>query len=355
MSPLNWNLLMLGCPLFKSTNKFIRVVVAGYGCFLVNAYIFIALRYMYSGKVPGNSSMLFLVVFRIWEALYRALAASTIIIIWSIRKRFLRILSKICTLLSNEDRKKLYFLSMVLFICKTLFIFGYRAKYLWSLYGNLCGSWREGWGPFLSSIVDLSVKCQDWELIISCVFITLLKAIHLAETNVMNILGHNLEKIGPKVLYRQLYEILSLKEYFMKCVSFLLLFLYSYVFIESVGGIVKIHLLMDSPLESNDKKLTAIILNIRNVVIVIQNVLLTLYTHHLSCQSKSQLRKMEYHINMNQDRLKKRFIMQLIQEAKMYEYRAGDFFAINKELLLSLFSAFVTFTVLFVQLINQIK
>ena len=50
---------------------------------------------------------------------------------------------------------------------------------------------------------------------------------------------------------------------------------------------------------------------------------------------------MEYQINMNQVRLKKRFVMQLVQKTKMFEYPAAVFFAINKELLLSFFSDFL--------------
>ena len=48
-------------------------------------------------------------------------------------------------------------------------------------------------------------------------------------------------------------------------------------------------------------------------------------------------------------------LFQEISEAKQYEFTAYAFFPINKQTLLAFVSAFVTFTVLFVQLINQLK
>ena len=355
LSPLNWNLIMSGCPLFKSTNTYTRVIVDAYGYLIIIAFISFAIRYLYSSDVPESYSMLIILVFKIWNVLYKTLAVSTIIIIWSGRKGLLRILSRISILLSNEDRKRLHFLSLVLFMYKILVMLEYKSQYIWSLYGNLRGSWREGWWSFLWSIIELILKLHEWELMIICLFITLLKAIHLAETNLMNILDQNLGKVGPKVLYRQLHKILSLKEHFMECVSFLLLFLYCYIFGESIGCILLLCSTMDNPFKLKDERLRAILLDIRNIVILIQNVLLTLYIHHLNRQSKRQLRKMEYEINTKHDHLLKRNVMLLIRESKMYEYRPGDFFVINNELLLSFFSAFVTFTVLFVQLINQYK
>ena len=297
--------------------------------------------------------MLLLLVFKIWNVSYMSLAISTYFIIWSARKGLLRILKKISTLLSNEDRKKLHFISLVIFIYKILFTLVFQSHILWSLYGKLSRVWREGWWSLLPLIVELSLELQDWELIIISVFITLLKAIHLAERNLMNTL--DLEKVEPKVLYKQLHKILSLKEQFMECVSFLPLFLYCYIFIDSVCSIVMLNSTMENTSQSNGVRLTIIIFIARNILMACHDVLLTLYTDRLSCQSRSQLRKMQYQINMNQDRLKKRFVIKMIEESKKYKYRAGDCFVINKELLLSLFSAFVTFTVLFVQLINQYK
>ena len=48
-------------------------------------------------------------------------------------------------------------------------------------------------------------------------------------------------------------------------------------------------------------------------------------------------------------------LFQEISEGKQYEFMACGFFPINKQLLLAFLAAFVTFTVLFVQLINQVK
>ena len=169
----------------------------------------------------------------------------------------------------------------------------------------------------------------------------------------MNILNQNLQKVEPEFLYRQLHKILSWKEQFVECVSFLPFFLYCSIIIESVCCIVKLRWSVDTSSKSSVRRVTSIILTIRNIVMISHDAMLTLYTHHLSCQSRSRLRKMEYEINTKHKHWLKRNVMQLIREGKMYEYQAADFFVINKELLPSFFSALVTFTVLFVQLINQ--
>ena len=62
LASLNWNLLMSGCPLFKSTDKFIRVVVCGYRLFLVIAIILFTVHHFYSG-ILSQGSMLLLLVF----------------------------------------------------------------------------------------------------------------------------------------------------------------------------------------------------------------------------------------------------------------------------------------------------
>ena len=344
---------MSGCPLFKSTNKYIRVVVSGYASYLVIANIFFAVRYLYFGEISGSSSMSLLLLYKVWDFAYSTFAVSTILIIWSSRKGFLRILNKISTLLSNADKKRLHYLSLVLFIYKTLFMLVFQIPYFWSLYGTLLRSWREDWQSYLLSVGYLTFQLHDWELIIISLFITLLKAIHLAETNVMNILDRDLKTTEPKVLYRQLHNILSFKEHLIECVSFLPVFLYCYIFIKSVGCIVQLHFLMDSSSVLKGKKIATILLNTKYIVTVCHSVLLTLYTDHLSCQSRSQLRKMEYQINTKYDHLLKRNVIKIIEESKIYEYRAANFFVMNRGLLLSFFSAFITFTVLFVQLINQ--
>ena len=352
LSPLNWILLMSGCPLYKFTNKSTRVAVSGYGCLIVFANIFIVLQYIYSGTGP---SMLMLLLFKVWDASNTSLSVSTILIICSARKEFLQILNRISILLSNEDRKRLHIFSLVFFIYKLLFVLVFHGRYVLYWLNKLCRSWFEDWWTFFLSILHLSVQLHDWEITIICLFIIFLQAIHSAERNVMKNLSQNLENIGPKVLYKQLHKVVSLKEHFMECISFLPLFLYCYTFVYSVFCMVRLHSFMVKPLVSDEEKFATIIHMTSNIVTLNHVVLLTLFTHRLNCQSRSRLMKMEYAINTKHDHLLQRNVMKLIEEAQMYEYRAAGFFVINKELLLSFFSAFVTFTVLFTQLINHSK
>ena len=103
LSPLNWILFMSGCPLYKFTNKYTRVIVSSYACVIVFANIFIVLQYLYSGT---GSSLLMLVLLKVWDASNTTLAVSTILIVCSARKEFLQILNRISILLSDKDRKK---------------------------------------------------------------------------------------------------------------------------------------------------------------------------------------------------------------------------------------------------------
>ena len=344
---------MSGCLLFESSKK-VSYAIRSFGCLILVIYTFVTIRFVSYGRTPLGSSQLLLLMFKVWEVSYNTMAISTIFIVWFMRRRLLQILWKVSSFLRNQDRKRLRLISLILLVYKLIFQIIFRG---YSYFFNFRRSQllSSGFWTDLSSIVLLVIKSHDWELVVISLFIIFLQVIHLAERNIMNVLHQNLDKVEPTLLYKQVHRILFLKQSFIDSMSLLPLFLYGYIFFEFVFCIVRHYSTVETASVISEEKLSAIILIVRTIMTIIHDVLLILYTHHLAGQSRRQFINLEYEINTKHSHLQKKYVMHLIHEAERFEYRAADFFVINRELLVSFCAAFLTFTVLFVQLINQSK
>ena len=353
--PLNLNLFLSGCPLFVPNNKWFRVILNLYAIQLLVGHLYVTIV-LSPVSFPAETSILIILTVRVWETVYNGCANLSIIIIWFSRHRLLEILKRVSPFLETTNRRFLFRMSLVLFLHSTLCIVLFRGYFFYIVLNRKIEEmWYREIYEFFNVIVNLLIVLHYWENTVLSLFIITLTAVHLAETNALEKLQQNIAKISPKLLYKELHRLLLIKKDFVNCISVLLFFLFSYFFIGSVCFIVKLQALISDPLVSVENKTYSMISPTRLSVTVIEVALLVFYTNYLCSKSRTILDQIEYKININQEQLRKRFIMKMIEESKRYEYRAADFFAINKELLLSFFSAFVTFTVLFVQLINQSK
>ena len=353
--PLNLNLLLSGCPLFVPNNKWFRVALNLYGIWLLLAHVYGIIQ-LASMRLPADTSLLFLLTLRVWETAYNGCATLTIVIIWFSRHRLLEILGRGSCFLKPNNCRFLFRMSMVLFLHSILCIVLFRGYSFYVRVNRLMQDlWYRKVYEFLYITVNMLMVLHYWENIVLSLFLVTSTAVYFAERNALEKLQQNIAKISPKLLYKELHGLFWLKKDFVNCISLLLFFLFSYFFIGSVCCIVRVQELISDPSVPVEDKTRSMILATRLSVTVTEVALLVFYINYLCSKSRTILEQIEYEINMNQDRLKEQFIMKMIEESKRYEVRAADFFAINKELLLSFFSAFVTFTVLFVQLINQSK
>ena len=355
LAPLNLNLYLSGCPLFVPNNKWLRLALNLYAFWLLVGHLYITIV-LTSVGLPAETSILILLTVRVWETVYNGSANLTILIIWFSRHRLVQILERVSCFLRPENCRFLFRMSLVMILHTILCIALFRGYFFYVVLNREI----EGMGhhevyEFLNIIFNLLIVPHYWENTVLSLFLVTLTAVHLAERNALEKLQQNIVKISPKQLYKVLHRLLFIKKDFVNCISVLLFFLFSYFFIASVCFIVRIQALISDPSVPVENKTYSMISPTRLSVTVTEVVLLVFYTNYLSSKSRTTLDQIEYEINIKEDRLKERFIMKMIEASKKYEYRAADFFAINKELLLSFFSAFVTFTVLFVQLINQSK
>ena len=353
--PLNLNLLLSGCPLFVPNKKWFRVALNLYGICLLVAHVY-GIILLVSMRLPADTSFLIILTLRVWETAYNGCASLTIVIIWFSRHRLLEILGRVSWFLRPKNRRFLFRISLVLFLHSTLCIVLFRGYSFYVRVNRVMQdlSHRKIY-EFLYNTVNMLMILYYWENIVLSLFIVTSTAVYLAEKNALEKLQQNIAKISPKLLYKELHRLLWLKKDFVNCSSLLLFFLFSYFFIGSVCCIVRVQALISDPSVPVEDKTRSMVLATRLCFTVTEAALLVFYINYLCSKSRAILEQIEYEINMNQDRLKEQFIIKMIEESKRYEFRAADFFAINKELLLSFFSAFVTFTVLFVQLINQSK
>ena len=353
--PLNLNLLFSSCPLFVPNNKWFRVAFNLYGIWLLLAHVYATIVFT-TVKLPADTSILILITVRVWETVYDGCANLTILIIWYSRHRLLQILERVSCFLRPKNRRFLFRLSVAMLLHKILFTALSRGYFFYVLINRKREEiWFRKLYESFRIIFHILMVQHNWECVVVSLFIVLLTAVHLAERNALERLEENLGKLSPKQLYKELHRLLWLKKDFVNCISLLPFFLFSYLFIAFVCCLVRLQALISNPLVAVESKIYSVISAIRLTVTVTEVALMAFYTNYLCSKSRTTLDQIEYEININQDRLKKRFTMKMIEESKRYEYRAADFFAINKKLLLSFFSALVTFTVLFVQLINQSK
>ena len=75
-------------------------------------------------------------------------------------------------------------------------------------------------------------------------------------------------------------------------------------------------------------------------------------TSHFCSESEKELKELQLNIISSRNPEKWNFVFNKMKEAQDYEYKAYGFFRINKQLVLTFCSSLISFTLLFVQLIN---
>ena len=91
-------------------------------------------------------------------------------------------------------------------------------------------SWMHSWMhnldksfPIIAHVVTIQ---HNWENIVMLLFITMARAIHLAEDNVFRSLEQS-----PKNLYKQLHRLVGVKKHFVNCISIPPFLLFPHLFI----------------------------------------------------------------------------------------------------------------------------
>ena len=351
LSLFNWDLLIGGSPIFIPKIRGLYVAARIHGVILIILYLYFSTSSALDVGLPSKSPPIIYYMMRTWEAVHDICGITTIIVMWKSRERLMEVLEKLCKVLKEQDRKYLRRMSVFCILYRFIDLVLIRAFFVFVLFrGNVL----RGTSIFdLTHFLVLYVQTDNWYCKIISFVVVMLKVIHIAEQNSLQSVKESLWRLHPTKVYKEIRDIIELKDEFMSIVSILPCLLFLYLFVATVCSIARLQVTsLDSNL-SGEELLYAKLAVGRMLLAVVQVAFLSFYTNSLCRESQRTLESLEADIVMNQDALQWPFVLEKIKEAKQYEYKVSHFFPINKELLLSFLSAFVTFTVLFVQLINQ--
>ena len=342
---------MSGCLLFRFHGKVSNSVLYLH-CIVLLVFGFI--QYWNSARDVGvnyDSPIIVILMMFLWNSLFTTNSLLFIVVIWKSKKTILSILEESSRFLGKTDHKTLFRVSLGLLIFKVLYVVFVRefGMYL---------TWKsEGSGYFYLMLVYLQV--HDWCLSSISLYLVILQVNHLAERNVITQLkvsvttGNDLS-LARKV-YAQLQKTIEVKEKISESISILPFMLFLYAFVQSICCICRFQAVYFDNRVSVEGKTYAVMSLVKLFVFILQISIMTFVTHKMTKESHKNLSSLAAKIAHTQDPGIWSFVLNIIKECQSYEYQALDFFPINRGLLLSFGSSFVSLTVLFVQLINQAK
>lgn len=276
------------------------------------------------------------------------------LIIWRNRSKITDIVKVAFKFLRNEDKRNLFILTVLILLLhgfdRSIRIFYIVMKYKISL--------KEGLPPgFLFKIINDS---NAWNSVIFGLYITLTRIVDLAERNKINSMASKIMDKDARTVVMHVRQFLDLKDKIMTSLSVIPCFTFVYLVVRSVVAIIRMQNTRETLASGNRTKDTDIealksVTNLIGVILVIIEIVVMAFLTNNQCKkSQETLESLETSIILKHGlSCTWATVIYRIDQAKRYEFLVWDLFSINKQLLLSFCSAFVTFTVLFVQLINQ--
>ena len=345
LHPLEWNLMISGSFLFSTRSLLLKLIVFVHGFCLCAAHLIVA--YYSVMKIENQSTSS--IFFEIWIIFRSLIAVTTLVLFWKTRLRLMNLISCLFGYLSDKDIKHLHRLCMFFFVPGIIFTLIFRLFSLFLLYWNL------GFiaNKFLLRMGFVYTQLHTWDYLISIVYIVFIKMIHFAEQHALTTLLNQELVMDPVTVYDEISKFMLIKDKFIASVSYLPPLLFLFVFGQSVATIIQYQ---NSPWTGSSKSFQQIFSQITMSRLLINLILLSymsVLTSNLSKKSQEKLNFLESKIIHSNNRQRWMCVLEKIKEAKGYEFKAYGYFSINKQLLLSFLSSLVTFTVLFVQLINQ--
>ena len=274
-------------------------------------------------------------------------------VIFFSRDKLKMILEDVCQEISREQHRNLFRTSLIFLIYRIVkqtdrFTF----TYYWYL-GVISN-------PNHVQLVDLfkvyKFLFDSWEVIGLATFIIGLKIIHFAEKNIIqsliNQFDNDSKNINQDIAYESIRKVLRLKNMLTKSLSFIICLFYVNMFADLVLAAVRLQKLR---LLTPEHDIVAFGMDaVRLGMTVVEIIYLTFLTTNLCQESQDNLETLETRIARTRQPRKWTFVMDKINKAQNYEYKAWNLFSINKEILLSFTAALVSFTVLFAQLLGSV-
>ena len=125
------------------------------------------------------------------------------------------------------------------------------------------------------------------------------------------------------------------------------------VFVSAVGTVCRFQVTYYNNNLSQSSRIIILLSFGRTAISLLRVTFLVLVTHKTTCEFQERFMLLSDTIMNSRYTCQWQPTLDMIRVAKGYKYRAADFFAIDRNLLLSFVSSFVPLSVLFIQLINQ--
>ena len=351
LRPLNWDLCLSGCPIFSYKWKPVNYLLRLHAIILIITIVINVFDNTANIGVQNNTHLIVGVMMMVWNSVGFGYSIAFILIVWWTRKRLNVLLNELSKYLTREDHRQILVFTTRLFIFKVTFTLLFRGLYVYSLFGDAIQD-KSGKGVTLTQVIAIYYQVMDPMVETTFLYLALLKVVHLAERNLITGLDRDILSHTPRVVHYTIKESIQFKDNVSKCVSILVCIMFGYLFVYAVCSFCRFQIVYFDNTIPSPAKMWALLSLTKLVIYFILAMFLVFMTHKLSQGSQEKLSVLEDTIVRLEDTQKWTFVLDKIKVAQGYTYRAFDFFNIDKNLLLSFLSSFVSLTVLFIQIIN---
>ena len=348
----NWDLSLSGSPIFAYKRKAVNYFMKIHALLLVTVFCGVFVDNAADWAVKSNSSYTVRFMMFLWNTLAFGYHLTFILIVWSIRERLVLLFKQFTNYLTKENYGQISRFTTKLFLHKLLFILFVKVSYLFSVFFK---DFDNNWTDISNGMLIITIYREVHDPFVGTfsLYLGLLKVLHLVERNMIADLKWNVSKRSSRLVYYSIRDCIQLKNRVSKQVSILVFMMFGYLFLHAVCSICRFQLVYFNGQVPTLAKTWALASIARLIVYFSQAVFLVFITHKWTQESQEDLSSLADTIVSVHGIRKWSTVLEEIKVAQEYKYRAFDFFNIDRNLLLSFVSSFVSLTVLFIQLINQ--
>jgi hypothetical protein len=342
LNPVNFILIITGCRLYPSKAFFFNLIddIQAFMLLVSHSVFIYGLTIYIEPTVKDTVDVTRLVIQQIIGQMF-------IVVVRTNRNKLRALMKSVEKALTPEDFKRLYNFGVWIGVPHWIFLVvmvGIKIQYFIQNEDT----------PFIGKIVVVHCELNSWIFGAVPLFLVCLLGIHASERNVIDNIAedvtHNLGQIPPKKISIFIHKVLEKKQNLMDVFSCLPCSWYFYIFVKAVTvtltlqeGFVSRYVLINMATFAEFLTLIALLVYVMFKV----EALLSESNRRLEVLSAKALlqRKTQHWLQVQND----------IVQANKFEYVAFDLFSMNKSFMLGFTSSLLTFTVLFVQVINQIE
>lgn len=342
--PVNWILIITGCRLYSSKFLVFNILDNLQALLLIVAH----LLFVY-GMYSHGSHMNITYAEKVRMVYQQAIGITFIVVLRSSRKKLRSFLKSIEKSLTLRDFKDLYRYSVIIGIPHWIFliIMAVLKIYYFVIKAGF---------SHIDFFIVLYTELNSWVFGGVPALMFSIRALHFREKNTTQIILQDISRenthISPPKVSLFIKKVLRKREDLMSLFSCLPCSWYLYIFIKSVAIFLTIQASLRNFKES------FILLSIASLVEWITLVFLLVFimfeVGSLLEESRQRLQRLSEKAILLKDTQSWLQVQNDICQAEKFEYRAWDVFSMNKSFVLGFVSSLLTFTVLFVQVINAI-